>query len=97
MTDVEIQDIIDAYRFSAGTKFKQCNKISYRDDNLRQYNQTLTDEEVEILANLMVLEWLKPRINSIELLKQTMSSKDYSMFSQANHLDTLIKLKKRLY
>lgn len=94
MTDEEIQDMIDSYRISAGAKFKQCNKLSDRDDDLRQYNQTLTDEEIEILANLMVLEWLKPRINSIEVLKPSMSTKDYRTFSNAKHLDSLIKLKK---
>ncbi|HSH35656.1 hypothetical protein [Schnuerera sp.] len=94
MTDEEIQDMIDSYRTSAGAKFKQCNKLSDRDDDLRQYNQTLTDEEIEILANLMVLEWLKPRINSIEVLKPSMSTKDYRTFSNAKHLDSLLKLKK---
>ncbi len=94
MTGEEIQCMIDAYRVSASTKFKQCNKLSNRDDDLKQYNQTLTDEEIEILANLMVLEWLKPRINSIEVLKPSMSTKDYKAFSNAKHLDSLIKLKK---
>jgi len=44
--------------------------LSDRDDDLRQYNIALTEEEIEnTFANLMILEWLKPLINSIEILK----------------------------
>lgn len=88
-----LQDLIDGYRKSASVRFKQCKKLENRDDSLKQYNQTLTDEEVEILANLMILEWLKPQINSIELLKQSMSTKDYKLTSQAEHLLRLNNLK----
>lgn len=94
MTDESLEKTIDNYRNSAGVKFKKCPKLLDKDDVLRQYNSTLTDEEIEILANLMVLEWLRQRINSIELLKQSMSTRDYSMYSQANHIDSLIKLRK---
>ncbi len=92
--DEDLQKLIDGYRNSASIKFKQCNKLSDRDDDLRQYNIALTDEEIEILANLMILEWLKPLINSIEILKQGMSTKDYKTFSNANLLDSLIRLRK---
>lgn len=94
MTEEHLEKTIDGYRNSASVKFKQCNKLSDKNNELRRYNSTLTDEEIEILANLMVLEWLRQRINSIELLKQSMSTKDYKMYSQANHLDVLIKLRK---
>ena len=93
MTDEYLQELIDGFRISSSVKFKQCSKLSDRDDNLKQYNQTLTDEEVEILANLMVLEWLRPQINSIELLKQSMSTRDYKIYSQSRHLDSLKALK----
>lgn len=90
----DLENVLDLFRSSASIKFKQCSKLSDRDENLRVYNSTLTDEEVEIVANLMVLEWLKQRVNSIELLKQGMSSRDYHIYSQAAHLDTLLKLRK---
>lgn len=93
----DLATLISKYRASALPKFKQCKKLHDRDDELEIFKQTLTDEEIEILANLMVIEWLKPQINSIEILKQSMSTKDYKMYSQANHLNTLIELKKETY
>lgn len=89
----DIESLLDKYRVSASIKFKQCKKLGDKDNDLRVFNQDLTDEEVEILSNLMVLEWLKPQINSIELLKQSLTTKDYKFYSQANHLETLQKLR----
>ena len=46
MTDEFIEKTLDQYRFSAGVRFKQCKKLSDRNEELRQYNQDLTDEEL---------------------------------------------------
>lgn len=89
MSNEDMQKTLDMYKVSAGIKFKQCPKIADRDDEARVYNQTLTDEEVEILALLMVVEWVRPRINSIEVLESTMSTRDYQTFSNANHMKAL--------
>lgn len=94
MDESQIQNLLDVYRFSAGVKFKKCKKISNRNEDLRIFNEKLTDEELEILSNLMVLEWIKPRVNSIELLEPAMSTKDYQTFSNANHLNSLQALLK---
>ena len=91
----DIEEILTKYIKSALVKFKVCKKdLSDRDDNIKTFNITLTEEEVEILATLMVVEWLSPKINAIELLKQSLSTKDFSMYSQANHLKELRELKK---
>lgn len=93
LTELEIKDLLDNYRRSANVLFKQCKKLSDRDEDLRQYNEDLTDEEVEILASIMVLEWLKPKINSMENIRQGISTKDFKVYSKANHLDKILNLK----
>lgn len=89
MEEADVQILLDSYRFGANVKFKKCKKLSDRDEELRVYNQKLNDEELDILSNFMVLEWIKPRINSIELLEPSMSTKDYQTFSNANHINSL--------
>ncbi len=64
-----------------------------RDSILQEFISDLTDLEVEILACFMLVEWLNPKINNIELLKQSLSSKDFQMYSQANHLKELQQLR----
>lgn len=40
--------------------------------------------EIEILAELMVEAWYKPRVNFTELLRNQLSTKDFTTFSPAN-------------
>lgn len=94
MVDEDIEAMLDSYRVSASVMFKQCAKLSDTDDVKRVYSTTLTNEEIEILANLMVLEWLKQRINSMELLRMGMSTKDFRTYKQSEHLNSLLALKK---
>ena len=54
-----------------------------------QFVNELTDREIQMLALYMKYEWIKRCIASWENIRQLYSSKD---FSQANHLDKLLKL-----
>lgn len=89
MSNENLLKTLNTYRRSAAAKFKQCPKMGTFDRDRAAFEQELTDEEIEILSNLMVIEWIRPRINSIELLEPTMSTKDYQAFSNANHLNSL--------
>lgn len=63
--------------------------------DLDHMNETFVDEltnaEIQILALLMKLHWLRRQINTWRLIKQQYSTKDFEFSSQANHLDKLIK------
>ena len=48
------------------------------------WEDDLTDYEIEILAELMVEAWYKPRVNFAELLRNQLSTKDFTTFSPAN-------------
>ncbi|MBL4950990.1 hypothetical protein JK635_01890 [Neobacillus sp. YIM B02564] len=74
-------------------KFRYCNKLSDRDEDLKQFNNDLTDEEKEILSILMIVEYLTPKLLTDELLKQTLNSKDYYLSSQANHIKEIRELR----
>lgn len=63
------------------------------DYDFEQFSRELTGLEMDIISSYMVSAWISPKINSITLLHQSLSSKDFSMHSQANHLKELIELK----
>ncbi len=68
-------------------------KISLiKDDTSALFTETLTNGEIQILALLMVVEWIKRQIRNINLIKQNLSTKDFKMTSQAAHLESLLKL-----
>lgn len=87
LTQNEVEDILESYLLSSIVKFKKCKKdLSNRDQALKQFNEDLTDEEKEILATLMCVEYLTPKLITSELLKQKLSTKDYQLYSQANQI-----------
>jgi hypothetical protein len=93
-----IDSIVNEFLISATTRFQKCYKdINDYDTTLQQFNIDLNQVEIEILASWMVYEWTNQHTMRAELLKQSMSSKDYAMYSQANHLDKMILLKQQLY
>lgn len=53
------------------------------DYDMEEFNRELTDIEIEIIVYGMIVEWLSPLINNIEILKPSLSSKDYKILSQA--------------
>lgn len=104
-TDIEKETIIVGFMISACTKFARICKVDLydRDETLKQFNQNLDDEIIEIITETMLVEWIKPKVLSSENLKNCLSTKDYSLFSPANllkelrvTLDSLKKESKRL-
>lgn len=91
------EDMMLDYLKSATSKFTYSAKdLSKRDDVLQHFNEELTNMEVEILAMLMIAEYLSPKIVRDEFLENRLGSKDYSEFSPANQLKQLRELKKSI-
>ena len=91
----DLEDQLYTYLRSSIVKFRYCEKLSKRDDLSQTFTETLTDEEQEILATLMSVEYLTPKLLTDELLRQRLSSKDYTLTSQANHIKEIRSLQDR--
>ena len=93
----DIEELFYGYLMSAIPKFRKCkNDLSNRDDELRQFNVDLLDVEKEILAILVVREWLQPQLYSSLLTKQVFSDKEQKYYSQSSHLSELRALDETL-
>lgn len=57
-----------------------------------QFNDTLTKEEILILAQGCVISWLQPMLLRERGLKESVGDRDYNRGSTANLLDKLMKL-----
>lgn len=58
--------------------------------------ETLSNEEINIIAILMVADWLQRQIASIEMIRMKYSGTDFKMTSQANHLAKLLSLQEEV-
>lgn len=68
------------------------NTIDYLNADVSSFNVDLTQEEINILAILMMLNWLQRQITSIENIRMKYSGTDFKFTSQANHLSKLLTL-----
>ena len=59
------------------------------DDELQQFNVTLTRKEQSILALSMIVHWLEPYVYNSDALKNAMITKDFSFFSPAKLLEQM--------
>lgn len=85
--DDDLQLMLRGWLKSAIAKFRKCaSDLSDRDDELNTFNVDLVDEEIEILAMLIVSEWLEPQVNSVLLTHQMFGGKEEKYYAQANQL-----------
>lgn len=74
-------------------EFPRFNLYNY-DMEKAQYNIFLTQEEINIIATYMIVEWLGQQLASIELVRMKYSGSDFKFTSQANHMHKLQNLQK---
>lgn len=97
MTEDDVRDNLHDYLVAAIPKFHVCRKdLSDRDDLLQRFNQELSDIEIDILVNYMLLEYIDATyIRVPTLLKMNLSSTDFNAFSSANMLGKLTEMQQR--
>ena len=82
-TDLDKEEILFGFMKSACVKFNKVCLINLydRDENLKQFNKDLDDEIIDIISELMVIEWLKPKMLSTENLKNSLTTADYKILN----------------
>ena len=97
--DIETREgVLEKYLSSAKTEFQRVCKTDLGDYDLelKQFNQTLDDEVIEILSLGIAFYWLSYKALNSELLKNVLNSKDYYYYSPANLLKEVQTLRKTL-
>lgn len=90
----DFRSMLKGWLTSSVSKFRKCKSdLSNRDDELEIFNVDLADEEIEILALLVVSEWLEPQVNSVLLTHQMFGGKEEKYYAQANQLAELKALR----
>ena len=96
MTTEEVKDYLHDFLIPAISRFHVCRKdLSNRDDIVQRFNVDLSDIEVEILSNYLLIEYIDSEyIRVPSLLKVQLPSSDFKAFSPANFLDKLMAMHK---
>ncbi|MDD2245273.1 MAG: hypothetical protein PHR13_11780 [Dysgonamonadaceae bacterium] len=84
-TEESRESILHGFMVNACSKFQRiCKKISKidlsdRDETNKQFNSTLTDEQIDIITTGMIMEWVKPKYYLDENMRNILNTKDYNM------------------
>lgn len=69
------------------------NQVCVKDLTNTQSGDSFVDdlsvEEIDILSEIMVENWIKPKIYNLDLFKNRLSTKDFTTFSPANLLNSV--------
>lgn len=96
MSADEVKDCLHDFLIPAISRFHVCRKdLKDRDDIVQRFNVDLTDIEIEILSNYLLIEYIDSEyIRTPSLLKVQLPSSDFKVFSPANFLDKLMAMHK---
>ena len=88
MNDSDIDAVMKNYLKSAVSDFQGVclQDLTDADDTLNQFNEDLDNEVQEILALGISFYWVSSQVMNQELLRNSLSTKDYTYFSPANLL-----------
>ena len=86
LLEEERDEYIIALMNSALAKFERTNPEQLARLDNTQFVNDLEDDEIDIICNLMIVEWLKPYLFSVDNLENLMTTKDWAEYSPANLL-----------
>ena len=93
LAEDETEDILFNYLENSIVEFKKCKKLNnHIDKEMQQFTVDLTLEEIYILSLGMVLSWLSPQINRLNLLRQSLGDRDFKLSSNWHTLNSLREL-----
>ena len=95
LDDYSLGDMFQGWLKSAIVRSRKCqHDLSKRDDELQEFEEDLSDLEIELLALGMVDAWVSPMLNSTELTLQFIGGNEEKYYSQSQQLAALQNLKK---
>lgn len=94
MEETSLDENMEKWMMNSIGYFSNCrhNLLDY-DLTIKQFNDDLTVTEIYLLSKFMVFVYLDTHLIKEDLMKQSLNSKDYRMYSPANQIKAIQGLK----
>ena len=94
LTEQDTYNLLEELLISAIPKF-EFPRVNLYDYSLEDkcFYVILSNEEINILATYMIVEWIGQQLASVENIRMKYSGSDFKFTSQANHMQKLLVLK----
>ena len=95
LTEEDTKQILDEILLAALPSFEFPKNKNLLDVDLdsREFDDDLTTEEMMIIRQYMIAEWIGYQLASIDNIRQKYSGSDFKFTSQASHIKQLVTLK----
>lgn len=97
MEETSLEENLHLWMQSALGFFPNCrHNLNDVDPINKQFNDDLTINEKQIISKYMVFVYMDTHLIKEELMKQSLNSKDYRMYSPANQIKAITELKESI-
>lgn len=93
MTEEETENLLQELLLNAIPWF-EFPRVNLEQRNESEFLVSLSNEEINILATYMIVEWMGQQLATVELIRMKYSGSDFKFTSQANHMHKLKDLQK---
>lgn len=87
----EREDILETYLIAAcrkaARKVRKYVDLLDMDKETKEFNDDIDADLIDIIAECMITEWLKPQMYSDELLESRLNTKDFTEYSPAKLIE----------
>ena len=96
LTEEDTKQILDEILLAALPSFEFPKNKNLLDVDLdsREFDDDLTTEEMMIIRQYMIAEWIGYQLATIDNVRQKYSGSDFKLTSQASHIKKLVAMKK---
>lgn len=94
--DYSLDEMLQSWLNSSIVRIRKCqHDLSKRDDKIQEFEEDLSDLEIELLAMGMVDSWVSQYLQSTELVSQFIGGKEEKFYAQSSHIAELRAVKEQ--
>lgn len=94
--DYSLDEMLQSWLNSSIVRIRKCqHDLSKRDDEIQEFEEDLSDLEIELLAMGMVDSWVSQYLQSTELVSQFIGGKEEKFYAQSSHIAELRAIKEQ--
>ena len=94
LDDYSLDGMLQGWLNSSIVRSRKCqHDLSLRNDELQEFEEDLSDLEIELLALGMVDAWITQYLNSTENILQFIGGKEEKFYAQSSHIAEIRSIK----
>jgi len=82
----DFEEYLTGFMVAAIQMFKVCRQSLIRSDTTKLFTETLTEENINILAGLMVEKWMEKEVQDVRQMNLKITDRDFKSYAEGQNL-----------